>query len=274
VSGLRERGKARRKDRIIESAKRLLAAGGLEALSLRRLAEEAELSVRTLYSLVGSKEQVLVAVMQHNHDRVLADLLDIDEQHPVEKLIAFVESTYRIIAEDAAAQKPLMRVLMTLYYEGRLSPHPWWLLSTEKGWMDAAIAEAMQRGMLSRDVPVLLLGDLLMKVYLSNLRDYLFDRSGLDEFRDRTVFEFWYSLSNVATGRLRQGYLGKALRYAEVVAARTPVRPSLRREPAASARAVSKRAPARKSAPARRATPARKAAPARRSASTRKRAAR
>jgi AcrR family transcriptional regulator len=257
MSGLRELGKARRKERIIESAKKLLASGGLEALSLRRLAEDAELSVRTLYSLVGSKEQVLVAVMQHNHDRVLADLLDIDEQHPVGKLIAFVDSTHRIIAEDAAAQKPLMRVLMTLYYEGRLGPHPWWLLSTEKGWMDAAVAEAMHRGMLSRDIPALLVGDLLMKLYLSNLRDYLFDRSGLDEFRERTVFEFWFSLANVATGRLRQAYLANALRHAERVSSRAPGRVGARREPLPRAyelqRALAKRAPAKRARPAKRA---------------------
>jgi len=255
MTGLRERGKARRKERIIESAKRLLAAGGLEAMSLRRLADEAELSVRTLYSLVGGKEQVLVAVMQHNHDRVLADLLDIDEQNPVEKLIAFVESTYRIIAEDAAAQKPLMRVLMTLYYDGRLSPQQWRLLSTEKSWVDAAVAEAVHRGLLSRAVPALLLSDLLMKVYHSNLGDYLFDRSGLDEFRDRTMFEFWFSLSNVATGRLRQEYLAAALRHADSVAARAPLlRPAsrrkapLRRRSAARAKPVVKRPTARERA--------------------------
>ena len=37
-----------------------------------------------------------------------------------------------------------MRVLMILL-RGRLSPHPWWLLSTEKGWMDNAVAEASGR---------------------------------------------------------------------------------------------------------------------------------
>jgi AcrR family transcriptional regulator len=211
MPGLRERGKARRKEQIIDAAKRLLASGGLEALSLRRLADEAELSVRTLYSLVGSKEHVLAAVMQHNHDRVLADLLDIDEQHPIEKLSAFVDSTYRIIAEDAAAQKPLMRVLMTLYFEGRLSPHPWWLLSTEKGWMDSAVEEAANRGMLTSQVAPALLGDLLMKIYLSNLRDYLFDHCALEDFRDRTVFEFWFVVSNVATPRLRKQYVARAL---------------------------------------------------------------
>ena len=220
MAGLRERGKARRKEQIIEAAKRLLASGGLDALSLRRLADEAELSVRTLYSLVGSKEQVLAAVMQHNHDRVLADLLDIDEQHPIEKLIAFVDSTYRIIAEDEAAQKPLMRVLMTLYFEGRLSPHPWWLLSTEKGWMDSAVEEAVSRGMLTTQVPPLLLGDLLMKIYLSNLRDYLFDHCGLEDFRNRTVFEFWFTVSNVATARLRGAYLAKALQHSARLAYR------------------------------------------------------
>ena len=211
MAGLREKGKARRKEQIIQAAKQLLASGGLAALSLRRVAQEAELSVRTLYSLVGSKEQVLAAVMQQNHDRVLADLLDIDEKNPVEKLIAFVDSTYRIIAEDAAAQKPLMRVLMTFYYEGRLSAHPWWLLSTEKGWMDRAVAEAVSRGMLGERVPPILIGDLLMKIYLSNLRDYLFDRCELDDFRDRTVFEFWFTISNVANSRLRSRYLASAL---------------------------------------------------------------
>ena len=55
---IREKGKARRKQQIIQAAKRLLAAGGIDALSTRKLAEEAELSVHTLYALVGSKNKI------------------------------------------------------------------------------------------------------------------------------------------------------------------------------------------------------------------------
>ena len=48
----------------------------------------------------------------------------------------------------------------------------------------------------------MLIGDLLMKIYPSNLR-HLFDRCELDAFRDRTVFEFCWPISNIATSRLQ-----------------------------------------------------------------------
>jgi len=207
MTGIREKGKARRKERIIQSAKRLLAAGGIEALSTRKLAEEAELSVHTLYTLVGSKEQILEAVMEDNHNRVLGDILEINEQHPIEKMFAIVESTYKIIAEDSAAQKPLMRVLMTLFYEGNLNPNPWWMLAQEKGWMENAVAEAIRQKLLRADFPAGAIADLLMKIYLANLREYLFDKTDLERFRSATVFEFWFTLANVATDEFRKRYL-------------------------------------------------------------------
>jgi AcrR family transcriptional regulator len=210
VAGLREKGKARRKQRIIQAAKRLLAAGGIEALSTRRLAEEAELSVHTLYTLVGCKEQILEAVMEDNHNRVLAAILEVREEHPIERMFAIVESTYQIIAEDSAAQKPLLRVLMTLFYEGALNPNPWWLLAQEKGWMESAVGEAIGRRLLRAVFPPAAIADMLMKIYLANLRDYLFDKCSLEHFRRSTGFEFWCVLANVAADAQRKQYLKNA----------------------------------------------------------------
>lgn len=215
--GIREKGKARRKSQIIEAAKRLLSTGGIDALSTRRLAEEAELSVHTLYALVGSKEQILEAVMVDNHERVLEDLVRIDSQQAVEKLFAIIDSTYRIIADDSAAQKPIMRMLMTRYYEGNLNPNPWWLMAQEKGWIESAIVEATAQKQLSIVFPVTLIADMLMKIYLSNLRDYLFDQATLDDFRNSTRFEFWFCLSNIATKPHRDSFLKKALEAAGLV---------------------------------------------------------
>lgn len=198
MTGIREKGKARRKERIIQTAKRLLAEGGIEALSTRKLAEEAELSVHTLYALVGSKEQILAAVMEDNHNRVLADLLKIDEEDPIGRMFAIIDATHDILAEDAASQKPLMRVLMTLFYEGNLNPNPWWMMVQEKGWLENAVAEAMKAKLLKADFPAARIADLLMKIYLANLREYLFDKAGLDSFRRTTVFEFWYALAGAA----------------------------------------------------------------------------
>lgn len=210
LAGVREKGKARRKRQIIQAAKHLLAIGGIDALSTRRLAEEAELSVHTLYALVGSKDQILEAVMADNHERVLDDLMKIDEHHAVEKLFAIVESTYSIIAEDSAAQKPIMRMLMTRYYEGNLNPNPWWLMAQEKGWIESAIAEATAQKQLSTVFPATLIADMLMKIYLSNLRDYLFDQATLEDFRNATRFEFWFCLANIATRPHRDAFLKEA----------------------------------------------------------------
>jgi AcrR family transcriptional regulator len=210
VSGIREKGKARRKQQIIQAAKRLLAAGGIEALSTRKLAEAAELSVHTLYALVGSKNAILEAVMADNHDRVLSDIVAIDAGHPIERIFAIVESTHRIIAEDAAAQKPLMRVLMTLFDEGRLGSEPWWMMAQEKGWMKDAVADSIRLELLTENFPAAVIADMLMRIYLANLRDYLFDKASLEAFRDSASFEFWFCLSNIATDRTRADYAARA----------------------------------------------------------------
>ncbi len=209
-SGIREKGKARRKEQILQAAKQLLAEGGIEALSTRKLAEAAELSVHTLYALVGSKNAILEAVMADNHNRVLADILEVDEQNPIDKIFAIVDSTYRIIQEDSATQKPLMRVLMTLFYEGGLNPNPWWMLAQEKGWMTSAVAEAMRLELIRADYPAPAVADMLMKLYLANLREYLYDKVDLETYRTGTTFEFWFCLSNLASDRFRDEYSTRA----------------------------------------------------------------
>jgi AcrR family transcriptional regulator len=210
LSSIREKGKARRKQQIIQAAKRLLAAGGIEALSTRKLAEEAELSVHTLYALVGSKDKILEAVMEDNHNRVLSDIIALNARHPIEQVFAFVDSTYRIIAEDQAAQKPLMRVLMTLFDQGALGSDPWWMMAQEKGWMVSAVSKAIDQELLKPDFPAAVIADMLMKIYLTNLRDYLFDRADLEAYRDRASFELWFCLSNIAADRTRADYVAQA----------------------------------------------------------------
>jgi AcrR family transcriptional regulator len=210
LSSIREKGKARRKQQIIQAAKRLLAAGGIEALSTRKLAEAAELSVHTLYALVGSKDKILEAVMEDNHNRVLSDIIEINARHPIEQVFAFVESTYRIIVEDQPAQKPLMRVLMTLFDQGSLGSDPWWMMAQEKGWMQSAVTQAIDQELLRADFPAAVIADMLMKIYLTNLRDYLFDRADLEAYRGRATFELWFCLSNIAADRTRADYAARA----------------------------------------------------------------
>jgi AcrR family transcriptional regulator len=55
TTGRRERNAEARRQQILWAARVLLSRGGLGALSMRKLAEEASLSVNTLYNLWGTQ---------------------------------------------------------------------------------------------------------------------------------------------------------------------------------------------------------------------------
>ena len=62
--GRREQGKERRRRRILDAAAQLVEAEGLDGLTMRRLSDAAGVSYATVYNLVGSKEDVLVALLR------------------------------------------------------------------------------------------------------------------------------------------------------------------------------------------------------------------
>lgn len=61
--GIRERGKAERRVRIVDAAAELLQGGGIDALTMRALSDRAGVSVPTIYNLIGGRDEVLVAVL-------------------------------------------------------------------------------------------------------------------------------------------------------------------------------------------------------------------
>ncbi|MEM9069982.1 MAG: TetR/AcrR family transcriptional regulator [Myxococcota bacterium] len=56
---VREQNKQRRRLRILEAARRMLARGGYRAFNVRALAKEAAVTQPTLYNLIGNKERIL-----------------------------------------------------------------------------------------------------------------------------------------------------------------------------------------------------------------------
>ena len=60
---IRERGKAERRARIVETARRIATTGGVEALSMRMLSVESGVSLPTIYNLIGGRDEVLAAVL-------------------------------------------------------------------------------------------------------------------------------------------------------------------------------------------------------------------
>lgn len=63
MSDARTQNMKKRRERILEEARKTLAAGGFDALNLRDLADVSGITVPTIYNLIGNKAAVLKALV-------------------------------------------------------------------------------------------------------------------------------------------------------------------------------------------------------------------
>lgn len=211
MTGLREKGKQRRRSRILEAARLILADQGLPGLSTRKLSEAAELSVHTLYKLVGNKEDILVAVMRDNHEHVSSSIRQLKSQHPIDQIFALIQSTYEILQLDPT-QTALMRILMQLNDENGVNEQIVEMLNRGQQVIESALTDACEQNILHCSLSTEALAETLNAIYIGNLRDYLFGRRSLNSFLHQTRFGFWLQLGGAAREKQR----GKFLQNAEI----------------------------------------------------------
>jgi len=94
--------KAERRARILASARRLIARRGVEGLTLRDLAAASQVSVPTVYNLIGGKQALLSALLEETFARVAARLGALAEGGLVARALALCEAGWsELLAEPA-----------------------------------------------------------------------------------------------------------------------------------------------------------------------------
>ncbi|MBN2624422.1 MAG: TetR/AcrR family transcriptional regulator [Acidimicrobiales bacterium] len=78
--------RARSSRRILDAARALADGGGIEELSMRRLAHEADVSVRTIYNLFGDKDGLVEALVRDSFDAMDVAVGDLDADDPIERI--------------------------------------------------------------------------------------------------------------------------------------------------------------------------------------------
>jgi len=71
---------------VLDAARAFIDAHGVEKLSMRRLAAEAEVSVRTLYNHFGDKEGLLTALVQRSLDSIDVAVHHLSATDPIERI--------------------------------------------------------------------------------------------------------------------------------------------------------------------------------------------
>ena len=90
----------RSRELVLDAAERVMAEHGFEAATLARVVEEAGIPMSSVYHYFGSKDRILLAVMERGADRFFADLPDLDRRPGVpaqEHLTGVVSAVVRTL---------------------------------------------------------------------------------------------------------------------------------------------------------------------------------
>lgn len=203
---------AERRERILATAREIIAEQGFEALTLRQLAQTAGVTVPTIYNLIGSKDQVLVAAVAEQTERFLRGI-----QRAAGDVIAVVDANLRELLRMPRYYRSLLRLLMTsdAAEEARRT-----VSRALGGQLRAALGELAEQGGIEDWVDLDDLGDQLLGILggasLAWAQGFLSDRA----FGRRERYGVSLLMLGVTRGAARAAYL----RLAQENQPRSPVR--------------------------------------------------
>jgi len=97
--------------RIVERARRLISDHGLDALTLRRLADDLSVSAPALYAHVTDKEDLLRAVAESEFDALMARYEEIDADLETTRPLERIRAQFRTYVRRCQQDPELFRVM-------------------------------------------------------------------------------------------------------------------------------------------------------------------
>lgn len=108
VASVRENAKNERRQRILDSARSILRETGHQGLSIRTLAELADVTTPTIYNLIGSKQDILLALSDETiRELELAHHVSTTVD-PIEKAEEVINGTVAIYRSDEEYRRQLL----------------------------------------------------------------------------------------------------------------------------------------------------------------------
>jgi AcrR family transcriptional regulator len=140
---LHDEHKAERRARILSAARRLIARRGVACLNMRDLADEARVSVPTVYNLIGGKQELLVTLLQSLIEGVASAQVSLDPKASfVDRANAMCLATQNALLEMPGYARELVLALLTADDQGVRNT-----IAEPSGARRGSCPEALPRGL-------------------------------------------------------------------------------------------------------------------------------
>jgi AcrR family transcriptional regulator len=184
-TGRRAAAKARTREKLLESAKRLFMTHGYDGATMRDIANDADLSTGAVFANFADKadlfNEVVLADFRNQYDR-MRDLVP-DDAPVAERLLVLLSSAY----EFHLSQLPLLQAGISVSWSqglnGELGDRP--ARRAVTGFIAEVIENGVTRGELTAGIDSAMAADIIWDCYLGNYRGAMFGDWGLDQLTDR-----------------------------------------------------------------------------------------
>jgi AcrR family transcriptional regulator len=209
TEGLREKGKNRRRHEILQAARALIMSEGVEGVSMRRIADWANLSPGTLYNLYGSKEEILYALLNESLDRVDATLPSLKAKDGVELL----RSALLAAVGELRAKRELFRPLVAAVDALAFSTKKAATMERFEQMATAALGWAVDQRLLAEDLDRKILARHVFLHFVQTARHWAIGALSDERFEALALYGLYLTLAAAATPTARVRFVRELRRY-------------------------------------------------------------
>ncbi|MEX2481665.1 MAG: TetR/AcrR family transcriptional regulator [Gammaproteobacteria bacterium] len=192
---LRARNMRKRRARLLAEARGLLARGGFEALNLRELARLADVTVPTIYNLIGKKEDLLLALGAGVLTELESRIAPAHEADPLTLAAAVVVESTGLFAEDEDFHRAAFLAVEWLDQGGQHHDEVARIYDWVGELISTGIAACRAARLLRGRVAAAMLSDLIMRNFRMSCRGWAFGHYGIDEFRRMALCDLYIALA-------------------------------------------------------------------------------
>ena len=189
-------------------ARKEVAAGNFHTLTTRGLAAAAGVSQPTLYNLIGTKEDIMKALVKESFDRIFERIKSISTDSALEAIEAVVLGSVALYAEDETyyraggiASDQLLGPIAANAEDKDVNKNN--LAAQAVGMAKAAVENAIKKGLLLGRLTSAELAEQMYIAYRGIHRDWAYGLISIDTFRLRAMRSFYVTLAVDATPDFR-----------------------------------------------------------------------
>ncbi|WP_062268262.1 TetR/AcrR family transcriptional regulator [Endozoicomonas arenosclerae] len=188
---LREKGKARRKQQILDAVVTLLQAEGFNALSTSRIAEEAEVSVATLYNLMGSIDSILDVMVEQLFGEFESAYTHITRDlAPLAIIEGVSEAAYSFLKQDEPKYKAVLKAVFQINVSRDLTAPVFHTAQNNRTLFISAIRQLQDSNAMMPGLNTQLLAEQMLITQVMLLENWSAGVISLERFRLTSKFHF------------------------------------------------------------------------------------